>query len=77
MLRTCQRRVGIDYSAGVENDVEVDGGIAPSTIAAATESGANVFVAGSALFRDPAGLEHAVSDLRSRATAAQAAVHAA
>ena len=58
-------------------DIEVDGGIAPDTIAAATTSGANVFVAGSALFRDPAGLEHAVSDLRARAPAAQAGVHAA
>jgi ribulose-phosphate 3-epimerase len=51
-------------------DVEVDGGIGPDTIAAATAAGANVLVAGSALYRDPEGLEHAVRDLRSRATAA-------
>jgi hypothetical protein len=30
-----------------------------------------VLVAGSALYRDAAGLQHAVSDLRSRATAAR------
>ena len=52
-------------------ELEVDGGIAPDTIAAAARAGANVFVAGSALYRDPAGLEHAVADLRSRAEAAR------
>jgi ribulose-phosphate 3-epimerase len=51
-------------------DVEVDGGIGPSTIAAASSAGANILVAGSALYRDPEGLAHAVADLRSRATAA-------
>ncbi|MGZ4672538.1 MAG: ribulose-phosphate 3-epimerase [Ilumatobacteraceae bacterium] len=51
-------------------DIEVDGGIGPDTIAAAAAAGANVFVAGSALYRDALGLEHAVKDLRTRATAA-------
>ena len=51
-------------------DLEVDGGIGPSTIAGAAAAGANVLVAGSALYRDPEGLAHAVSDLRARATAA-------
>jgi ribulose-phosphate 3-epimerase len=51
-------------------DVEVDGGIGPDTIAAAA-AGANVLVAGSALYRDPDGLEHAVAELRSLAGAAQ------
>jgi ribulose-phosphate 3-epimerase len=53
-------------------DLEVDGGIGPDTVAAATAAGANVLVAGSALYRDPLGLEHAVKDLRARATAARA-----
>lgn len=57
---------------GLDVDIEVDGGIGPETIAAATSAGANVLVAGSALFRDPEGLEHAVSDLRARAEAAAA-----
>lgn len=55
---------------GLDVDVEVDGGIGPATIAGAAAAGANVLVAGSALFRDPEGLAHAVDDLRSRAEAA-------
>ena len=51
---------GLDGSV----DVEVDGGIGPETIAGAVAAGANVLVAGSALYRDPHGLAHAVADLR-------------
>ena len=60
--------------AGRADDVhiEVDGGIGPTTIAGAASAGANVLIAGSALYRDPEGLEHAVSDLRARAEAAAA-----
>ncbi len=54
---------------GHDVDVEVDGGIAPSTIQGAASAGANVLVAGSALYRDPAGLAHAVSELRDLAEA--------
>jgi ribulose-phosphate 3-epimerase len=54
-------------------DLEVDGGIAPDTVAGATRAGANVLVAGSALFRDRSGLGHAVDDLRRRAEAARSA----
>jgi ribulose-phosphate 3-epimerase len=59
-------------AAGLEDrvDLEVDGGIGPATVAGAVAAGANVLVAGSALFRDPEGLPHAVADLRSRAIAA-------
>jgi ribulose-phosphate 3-epimerase len=59
-------------AAGYDVDVEVDGGIAPDTVAGAAAAGANVLVAGSALYRDPDGLEHAVADLRARAEAAVA-----
>lgn len=64
---------GLIDAAGRADDVhlEVDGGIGPSTIAGAARAGANVLVAGSALFRDPEGPEHAVSDLRARAQAAR------
>ncbi len=48
-------------------DIEVDGGIGPATVAGAAAAGANILVAGSALFRDPLGLEHAVGELRSAA----------
>jgi ribulose-phosphate 3-epimerase len=52
-------------------DLEVDGGIGPATVAGAVAAGANVLIAGSALFKDPDGLEHAVTDLRTRAEAAR------
>jgi ribulose-phosphate 3-epimerase len=55
---------------GADVDIEVDGGIGPSTIAGAASAGANILVAGSALYRDPEGLAHAVADLRRRAHAA-------
>ncbi|NDF69218.1 MAG: ribulose-phosphate 3-epimerase, partial [Actinobacteria bacterium] len=51
-------------------DLEVDGGISPSTVRGAAGAGANVLIAGSALFRDPQGLGHAVSEIRDGATAA-------
>ena len=50
---------------------EVDGGIGPTTVAGAVRAGANVLIAGSALFRDPEGLEHAVSELRALAEQAR------
>lgn len=50
--------------------LEVDGGISPATIAGAAQAGANVLIAGSALYRDPQGLKHAVDELRALATAA-------
>jgi ribulose-phosphate 3-epimerase len=56
------RRMIVD--GGYDCDLEVDGGIAPSTVRAATAAGANLLVAGSALFRDPDGVDHAVSELR-------------
>jgi ribulose-phosphate 3-epimerase len=52
-------------------DVEVDGGIGPTTIAGAAAAGANVLVAGNALYRDPDGLGHAVAALREAAEAAR------
>ena len=59
----------VDRSLDV--DIEVDGGIKPATIASATEAGANVFVAGSAVFADPEGPEHAIATLRGLAEAAR------
>ena len=54
---------------GHDCDVEVDGGIGPATVQGAATAGANVLVAGSALYRDPRGLEHAVTELRELAAA--------
>ena len=56
---------------GLNIDIEVDGGIGPDTISRAAAAGANVLVAGTALYRDPEGLGHAVTNLRERAEAAQ------
>jgi ribulose-phosphate 3-epimerase len=53
-------------------DIEVDGGIGPTTITGAASAGANILVAGSALFRDPLGLAHAVGELRDLAVRAAA-----
>jgi ribulose-phosphate 3-epimerase len=64
------RRMIVD--GGHDTDLEVDGGIGPDTVAGAAGAGANVLVAGSSLFRDPEGLEHAVTDLRRRAEEAVA-----
>jgi ribulose-phosphate 3-epimerase len=60
---------------GYDCDVEVDGGISPSTVQGAAGAGANVLVAGSALYRDPAGLEHAVSELRTLAASTRTPDH--
>jgi ribulose-phosphate 3-epimerase len=53
-------------------DIEVDGGITADTVAGAARAGANVLVAGSALFRHPDGLQQAVTELRALATDASA-----
>ena len=48
-------------------DVEVDGGIGAGTVAGAAAAGANVFVAGSALYQHTDGLAAAVAELRTLA----------
>lgn len=67
------RRMIVD--GGHDCDLEVDGGIAPATVQSATRAGANVLVAGSALYRDPLGLDHAVSELRDLAAATRSPHH--
>ncbi|MBU3702520.1 MAG: ribulose-phosphate 3-epimerase [Acidimicrobiia bacterium] len=56
---------------GLDVDIEIDGGIAPETIGDAAASGANVFVVGSAMFRDTEGFAHANRQLLDLAAAAQ------
>jgi ribulose-phosphate 3-epimerase len=51
-------------------DLEVDGGISSTTVGGAAGAGANVLIAGSALFRHSGGLDEAVAQLRDAATAA-------
>jgi ribulose-phosphate 3-epimerase len=63
-------RALVDRS-GYDVDVEVDGGLDTNTVAGAVRAGANVIVAGSSLYRDADGLEHAVTALRGAAEAAR------
>lgn len=51
-------------------DLEVDGGISATTVGGAAAAGANLLIAGSALFKHPGGLKEAVTELREKATAA-------
>jgi ribulose-phosphate 3-epimerase len=50
--------------SGQRIELEVDGGIGPATIGGAARAGADVFCAGSALYRHPDGLAAAVTELR-------------
>jgi ribulose-phosphate 3-epimerase len=59
--------VGMRDERGFDFDIEVDGGIGLSTVSGAVRAGANALVAGTSLFRDPEGLEHAVTELRAKA----------
>jgi len=61
---------GMIEASGFAIDVEVDGGISAKTVAGAAGAGANVLVAGNALFRHPDGLKAAVAELRALAEAA-------
>ena len=56
-----------DHGGGIE--LEVDGGITDSTILGAAAAGADVFISGSWLYRQPAGLAASVATLRSLADA--------
>lgn len=48
----------------VNPDIQVDGGITPMTIGVVHEAGANVFVSGNSIFKNPLGINQAVKDLR-------------
>ena len=54
-------------------DLEVDGGISPSTVGGAAAAGARVLVAGSALYKHEGGLADAVATIRRNAEEAIAA----
>lgn len=50
-LDKVQKVVEMRQRAGLDFDIEVDGGVDDKTIAACAKAGANVFVAGSYLFK--------------------------
>jgi len=57
---------------GLATDIEVDGGVAPDTVAAVVGAGANVLVAGSSIFGAPGGdYGRAIRALREGAAAAR------
>ncbi len=51
--------------SGLEVGIEVDGGIDEKTLPEARNAGANIFVAGSSIFRYPQGIKAAVQKLKS------------
>lgn len=53
--------------ARLDVDIEVDGGINEESIRLCSEAGANVFVAGTSIFRNPVGYGRAVRSLREAA----------
>ena len=61
---------GMVQASGFAIDVEVDGGISAKTVSGVAAAGANVLVAGSALFHHPDGLGAAEAELRALAEAA-------
>lgn len=52
---------------GLKCDVEVDGGVGPATAAAVTQAGANVLVAGVAVFQAKQGIAAAIQGIRTAA----------
>ncbi|MBS4924275.1 MAG: ribulose-phosphate 3-epimerase [Streptococcus salivarius] len=53
MMSKVERVVELRGKGGYSFDIEVDGGVDNNTIAACAKAGANVFVAGSYLFKNP------------------------
>jgi ribulose-phosphate 3-epimerase len=64
MLPKIQRLRGMIAQHGAHCDLEVDGGIAAETIVLAAQAGADVFVAGSSVYGDPAGPAAGIATLR-------------
>jgi len=61
-IRTLSNKI---RELGLDVGIEVDGGIDEITIPLTREAGANIFVAGSSIFRNPLGIESAVKKLKS------------
>lgn len=70
MLDKIRRARALADRRGGDVWVQVDGGVGPDTIESCAEAGANVFVAGSAVFRsaDPAGMVDRLRELASGAS---------
>jgi ribulose-phosphate 3-epimerase len=68
MAKVAALRARLD-EMGAKAKIEVDGGVGPDNIVALTDNGADILVAGSAIFdgRDPKGRARALADLLERA----------
>ena len=64
MLPKIERLRSMIAQHGAHCDLEVDGGIAPETAAAVVRAGANVLVAGSAVYGHPQGVAAGIAALR-------------
>ncbi|MBN2471461.1 MAG: ribulose-phosphate 3-epimerase [Anaerolineae bacterium] len=67
-IREVRRQVS---ARGLPVDIQVDGGIAPDTVGQVVQAGANVLVAGNAIFGAPEGVAAAIRALREGAQRAQ------
>lgn len=67
MLSKVERLRAMLDGRGLRTDIEVDGGIHVATAAGAVRAGANVLVAGSAIYDDPAGPAESLTRLRAAA----------
>ena len=61
-IRTLSNKIN---ELGLEVGIEVDGGIDEKTIPLTREAGANIFVTGSSIFKNPLGINAAVKKLKS------------
>ena len=52
-------------AAGLDTELEVDGGIKPDNVGALVEAGASVIVAGSAVYNDKMGIAQGIAEMRS------------
>jgi ribulose-phosphate 3-epimerase len=60
-IKTLSKKI---QELGLDVGIEVDGGIDEKTIPLTRDAGANIFVAGSSIFRNPLGIEAAVKRLK-------------
>ena len=67
MTAKIARLAAMIANAGLQVDIEVDGGIDAATTPAAVAAGANVLVAGTAVFRHPGGVAAGIAALRQAA----------
>lgn len=64
MLPKIERLRAMIEQHGAHCDLEVDGGISAITVPQVVRAGANVLVAGSAIYNDPAGVSAAIARIR-------------